>query len=153
MNNNSKVIIIVVIVILIGLVIYFNHKRSDKEVLVPTQEPIVGCYVDHLGQDVYTLKIISQEFGNFNGTLSFKNFEKDSSSGSYIGTYNDGILLGEYSFRSEGMDSVRQVIFKKSGNSFIEGFGEYDEAGDHFKDLDKISFDSNSTFVLSESCE
>ena len=115
-------------------------------------QSIKGCYIASLGQDVYTLKIESEESGEFTGSLSFKNFQKDSSSGTYIGTYKDGILLGDYSFQSEGMFSVMQVIFKREGDIFIRGFGDLNADGTRFADLNNITYDSNQTFALTMDC-
>lgn len=144
-------ILIAVFVILIGGFLYFSKNTT------PTLEPapqvsIKGCYVSHLMKDVYTLNVQSQQGETFTGILSFKNFEKDSSSGTYIGTYKNGILLGNYSFKSEGMDSVMEVIFKKSGDTFVRGFGNMDSTGTHFADPNNVTFDSSQTFTFMANC-
>lgn len=151
MTNNIKVVLVVVAIILISGFLYLSKNTA------PTLEPISqasikGCYVARLVKDVYTLNIQSQKGGTFTSILSFKNFEKDSSSGTYIGTYKDGILLGDYSFNSEGVDSVIQVIFKKSGDTFIRGFGDMDSTGTHFYNFNNITFDSKQTFIFAEDC-
>ncbi len=158
MNKNLKVFLVVIIIALLAWVIIAGKsgKKDEPEVVVAPEEQktesIVGCYVATLGKDVYTLKVDSQAGDTFKGRLSFKNFEKDSSSGTYEGTYKDGILLGNYSFTSEGMDSVVETIFKKSGNSFVRGFGEMNATGDRFADTSKITYDPNQTFILSSTC-
>lgn len=158
MKNNTKIIIALVIVATIGAAIYFA-KSDDLLTLDIPQMPvvtdsIVGCYVAHLAKDIYTLQIQSEEGGVATGILAYNNFEKDSSSGSFVGTYTDGILLGEYSFNSEGMESNRQVVFKKVGDTFVQGFGDVKVVDNKevFKDMSKVTYDSKSTFIKSSNC-
>lgn len=126
---------------------YLEEFRKMAESLkLSTDYSAKECYVATLGKDVYTLLILSRQGDRFKGTLRFKNFEKDSSSGPYEGTYKDGILLGDYSFQSEGMFSVVQVIFKKSGNDFVRGYGDMSPDGTRFADLSKITYDTRAVF-------
>ena len=154
MNNNIKISLGVILVIIIGIFAYYYSIKTDPNDILPTPlSSIKGCYVARLSKDVYTLTILSQSGESFEGTLSFKNFEKDSSSGTYKGTYKDGILLGRYSFQEEGMNSVMQVIFKKQGSEFIRGYGALNETGDGFADLNAITYDSPLPFKASkENC-
>jgi len=153
-NNNIKISLGVILVIIIGIFAYYYSIKTDPNDILPTPlSSIKGCYVARLSKDVYTLTILSQSGESFEGTLSFKNFEKDSSSGTYKGTYKDGILLGRYSFQEEGMNSVMQVIFKKQGSEFIRGYGALNETGDGFADLNAITYDSSLPFKASkENC-
>ncbi len=155
MKNNLKMTIIVFVIIIITIFIYYNRTKPiliNNETPTVTENSIEGCYIGRLAQDVYTLTILSVNGEVFEGKLSFKNFEKDSSSGTYQGTYRNGILLGDYSFNSEGMASVMQVIFKKSGNGFIRGYGDMTEDGTHFSDINNITYDSSYVFEASTEC-
>ncbi|OGI63485.1 hypothetical protein A2914_01530 [Candidatus Nomurabacteria bacterium RIFCSPLOWO2_01_FULL_41_21] len=159
MKNNLKVIIAVIVLVIIIAFIYANKVKTtfpipSRNIPVPVipvvmEDSITGCYVATLGKDVYTLTILSQVGETFKGTLLFKNFEKDSSSGTFVGTYKDGILLGDYSFQSEGTNSIMQVIFKKEGNSFVRGYGEVKDGGARFSDLNNITYDSSTVFRTS----
>lgn len=155
--KTSKIITILIILGIIGFFAFILlGKKSDIAYTPPAvdQTPsIKGCYVATLGKDVYTLKILSEEGENFKGTLSFKNFQKDSSSGTFTGRYRDGILLGDYSFDSEGTHSIVQVIFKKTDNGFLRGFGDMNETGDRFADLSKIDYSNGTLFEASPDCE
>ncbi|MBP6866639.1 MAG: hypothetical protein KBC12_03815 [Candidatus Pacebacteria bacterium] len=154
--KNSTAFLVLILIIIVGALFYFQKSKdanTNGETIVVSDGAIEGCYVATLAKDVYTLTILSEEAGNFTGSLSFKNFEKDSSSGTYNGTYKDGILLGDYSFQSEGMKSVMQVIFKKDGEAFVRGFGEVNETGDRFVNLDAITYDGSYKFEAStENC-
>jgi uncharacterized protein YxeA len=156
MKKNIKIILIIFVFIVVGIVINLYNtktKNINKENPIVKEEIIVECYKVVLEKDVYTLTILSQEGETFTGTLSFNNFEIDSSSGTYNGTYKDGILLGDYSFHSEGMFSVMQVIFKKTENGFVRGFGETNKEGTHFVDIDNIDFDSIYVFEKQTECK
>lgn len=114
-------------ILVLILVFAFFALRNKPEITVDkpmVTENIIGCYIATIDKDVYTLNIKSQEGQNFDGTLQFKNFQKDSSSGTYVGTYIDQTLSGTYSFQSEGTDSIITTKFKKFGNDFIRGVDE-----------------------------
>jgi len=155
MKNNFKILIAIFILAIVGVFIYLSSSRTPIEQvpLVVTTNSIAGCYVAHLQKDIYTLVLQSENAGAVAGMLAYNNYQKDSSSGSFNGTFNDDILLGNYSFDSEGVRSDRQVIFKKVGNSFVQGFGPVVIVnGKEIFETDKITFDSNSTFIKSDNC-
>src|SRR4051812_23104294 len=126
MNKNTKIIVwlVIIIVVICALLYLFKKNESNTAVTIDTPSTsdtdIKGCYVAKLGKDVYNLKIDSENEGKVSGMLAYNNYQKDSSSGEFTGTFNNDILLGNYIFNSEGMQSNRQVIFKKVGNSFIQ---------------------------------
>lgn len=160
--KDSKGILIVIVIIVLGILAY-GLFRKDTVVSTPNPsdnndtaqvESVAGCYVSTTGRDLYTLNIQMQTGENVSGKLAFKNFEKDSSSGIFTGKYKDGILLGDYTFQSEGLQSQMQVIFKKEGDNFVRGYGPVDsETGTKFTDLSEITFDSSSTLSLFEKGE
>jgi len=156
MKNNLKLIVIVLVVIIIGIFVYYYKTKPasiNEETPVITEDSIKGCYIARLAKDLYTMTILSQSGESFEGKLSFKNFEKDSSSGTFNGTYKNGILLGDYSFNSEGMASVMQVIFKKLENGFVRGYGDTIQEGTRFADINKIDYDSSYSYVFEASTD
>jgi hypothetical protein len=158
MNKSNKIILSVIIIIALGLIVYFiNNKKEEKIEIIPTVvkgDSVVGCYVSKLAKDFYTLEIESDNNGNIVGRVAFNNFEKDSSSGIFKGTLSGDVLLGNYYFSSEGMNSNRQLIFKKDNNNFIEGFGEVKSLGDteSFINTQNITYDPKMTFIKSDNC-
>ncbi|MES2315831.1 MAG: hypothetical protein V4486_03845 [Patescibacteria group bacterium] len=154
MKTGPKIIVILLVIIIAGGLFYYLTKPAVTENPPVATGDITGCYVAHLAKDVYTLKIDSATDSNVSGMLAFNNFEKDSSSGSLQGTFADNILQGDYSFDSEGMHSDRQVIFKKDGDSFIEGFGpaKVVNGKEVFADPSTITYDPKSTFVKVPDC-
>ena len=64
------------------------------------------------------------------------------------------LLIADYSFMAEGMKSTRQVVFKKSGNDLVEGYGEIEEKDNKvvFKNVDSLDF-NNSIVLKITDCE
>jgi hypothetical protein len=168
MNNKYKIIILIVFAIIAGAIfIYYQMGpltmaenpmtatsiTSTTSSLTP-EAPIKGCYVAKLAKDVYTLNIQVEENEKVSGLVAFNNFEKDSSSGSFDGTFIDGILTGNYAFDSEVSRSNRQLIFKRAGNTFVEGFGPVKVVDNKeiFDPISAVTFDPKSTFIKSENC-
>lgn len=148
MKNSFKIIVTILILIIIGLFIYQNKYP------LASKDSLVGCYVANIQKDVYSINILSQENQTVKAFLSFKNFEKDSSSGVFEGVYSNGILSGTYSFQSEGSTSILQVVFKKTNEGWIRGFGKMNDTGDHFDNINTIEFDNSIVFKPSRlGCE
>ena len=84
------------------------------------------------------------------GNLNYAFKEKDANTGTFSGVLKDSVLIGNYSFMSEGMVSSREVAFLVKENQLIEGFGELDETGTGFKDKDNISFSSSMPLTKTE---
>ena len=55
-----------------------------------------------------------------NGTLDYNLKEKDRNKGTFNGTMKDDTLIADYTFSSEGMQSVRQVAFVRNQNDLVE---------------------------------
>ena len=101
----------------------------------------LGCYIFNDGKNNISLEIT--DIGNeIKGNLMYAFAEKDKNSGKFSGKVNDGILIGTYTFQSEGKESVREVAFKVENNKLIEGYGDLNEDGTAFKDATKLNFTS-----------
>ena len=114
-----------------------GNQENSKEIPV-------ACYQYAQQGDTITLHLA--HIGDmFTGALYYKLKEKDINAGTIKGTMKNDLLLADYTFRSEGSESVRQVAFKKVGNTFIEGYGEsMDENGiTKFKNVDSLNFSSS----------
>lgn len=146
----KKIIITVTTTVLIGVALILgfvlSRNRSVQGPLV--QDSVVGCYAMISGQDKYLLDIASQEGVHVTGTLAFNNYQKDSSHGTFDGTYENGILMGNYSFTSEGMDSVMQVAFKKMGDTLVRGYGPVVNEGTQFMSPDSITYNEKDSLTV-----
>jgi hypothetical protein len=126
-----------------------NGESSEKVTKEKTgnnnQKPVAdvaeGCFWSILKRD--SLVVSFFQYGNIiTGKISFDNFEKDGSSGSVSGNIEDDIIRLWYTFKSEGMESVMEVWFKKQGNSLLRGIGPMDVKSDtsYFSDVTAIEF-------------
>ena len=118
-------------------------KKADKKASpeAETKTPsAINCYRYASATDTILLKVI--HIGNsVTGTLVYSLKEKDKNKGTIQGNMNGNILIADYTFMSEGTQSIRQVAFKKEGNSFVEGYGD-------FKNSDSLNF--NTSMKLAE---
>ena len=111
-----------------------SSQQADSKKISP-----INCYKYATATDTIMLKVI--HIGNsITGILVYSLKEKDKNTGTIQGDMSGDILLADYTFMSEGIQSTRQVAFKKDGNSFVEGYGD-------FKNLDSLNFNSSMKLV------
>lgn len=129
-----------------------NCKNKEEKTENTTPQEVVteekaaaqldlGCYVFNDGKNNVSFEII-ENGSEIKGNLTYEFAEKDKNSGSFSGKLTDGILIGKYTFQSEGKESVREVAFKVDGDKLIEGYGDSNEDGTAFKDATQLNFDS-----------
>lgn len=133
-------------------------KEVKEEVVMPTvqdempvEEPAVKeCYLAVIKKDTISLNLTIKDSSLEQGELNYNFFEKDKNQGTLAGTFKGDTLFADYTFMSEGKSSVREVVFLKKGNIFIEGYGDVEEKDNKttFKDKKKLFFDSK--IVLSK---
>src|SRR5690606_27467513 len=82
------------------------------------------------------------------GNLMYALKEKDRNSGTFVGEIKDGILLADYTFSSEGVLSERQVSFKLTDTSAIEGYGEVEEINGKMVFKDPVIYEFETGLVL-----
>src|SRR5690606_1319732 len=97
-------------------------------------------------EDTVMLKLTVNE-SNANGELLYALKEKDRNSGTLTGEIKNDILLADYTFRSEGVFSERQVAFKLTYTTATEGYGEVRETNGKmkFKDPGNLTYDTGVT--------
>lgn len=137
--------------LLLPIVCAFITGACKKEArrVSTTQEvaetPVVmECYQGVLKGDTVTLNVV-RKASEISGTLRFDLYEKDNSDGMISGTVKGDTIFADYTFNSEGTQSVREVVFLKQGNAYIEGYGEVEEHEDgmRFKRPANLQFDHN----------
>lgn len=122
-----------------------NNVQTDSRIeAVEEKTPSVelGCYIYDANGNLIILEITDIN-DSVLGNLSYALKEKDANTGTFAGILKDSVLLGSYTFISEGTESTREVAFLVKGNQLIEGFGELDETGTAFKDKSTLSFSSS----------
>ncbi|MDF2516115.1 MAG: hypothetical protein K0R59_1411 [Sphingobacterium sp.] len=115
-------------------------NRDTATTIAAVAEP--GKYQYLKNGDTISLTI-AIDGNRVHGDLSYRWKEKDRNIGHIDGVLKDSIVLADYTFASEGQQSVRQVAFKFSKNRAVEGFGNMEEKGGKmsFVAPDKLSYD------------
>jgi hypothetical protein len=124
-----------------------NHSAVNIENPAGKESPIT-CYRYAQDGDTISMELVDMDTA-YTGTLVYALKEKDENLGVFYGKMVNDLLIADYTFNSEGVKSVRQVVFKKSGNKLVEGFGQIVIKSDKavFRHLDSLSF--NDKFSLS----
>lgn len=90
------------------------------------QVPNTRCFSSVKGKDTVYLKL--EKFPNVvTGDLSYKLYEKDSNNGTIDGKMNGDTLIAEYTFMSEGQQSIRQVAFLIKDSIATEGYTDAED--------------------------
>ncbi len=119
-----------------------NLNSDLEEIAEETTTTLdLGCYFFNDGKNMVSLEII-ENGKEIKGNLTYSLTEKDKNSGNFKGELQEGILIANYTFQSEGKESIRQVAFKVDGDKLIEGYGELNSDGATFKDRSNIHFTS-----------
>lgn len=103
------------------------------------------CYLLTANNNTTTLNFNINSNQEVNGTLSYSLYGKDKNDGTINGNMVGDTLIAEYTFDSEGVSSVREVVFlQKDDGSYVEGHGDVTELNDRivFKDRKKLKFDT-----------
>lgn len=137
-----------------------NKEQKIETVNTDQQETIaekttalnLGCYVFDDGKNIVSLEII-ENGEEIKGNLTYALSEKDKNSGKFTGKLKEGILIADYTFLSEGKESIRQVAFKPEEDKLIEGYGELNTEGTAFKDISNIQFTSTMPLTKKECSE
>ncbi|MEO8794991.1 MAG: hypothetical protein ABI390_05955 [Daejeonella sp.] len=120
-----------------------NSKQIKRVEVTDSPDSISGCYSYSKNNDLVSLSI-KDTAGIIIGNLAYNIYEKDSNTGTINGKMKGDTLLADYTFQSEGTESVRQVAFLRSGKNFQEGFGEVEERNGKtvFKNPNTLTFEN-----------
>ncbi len=121
---------------------------SDSIIIPESDEPIESstiqtCYIGNVEKDSVFLTI-EDNLGTITGKMRYKNFEKDSSVGDIIGNQNGDTLKLNYTFKSEGITSEREIYFLMKVESLLEGIGEQkvNRHKSSYTDYSKIKYEN-----------
>lgn len=127
--------------------LFISCKKEAPEVTTPVtetvkpEEPKTTCY--SFEENGSSVSLQMETTGkDVAGTMVYALAEKDKNTGTFKGTINNDILIADYTFQSEGVESTRQIAFELKDGQLIEGYGEMNEDGTKFKDVAQIKFDS-----------
>lgn len=120
----------------------------DDSHISTTPLPLDGCYKLISGKDTASMRInVIDSF--VTGDLRYHWEAKDNNDGSIKGVIRNGLIIADYTFRSEGSLSVRQVAFKLEGTSLVEGYGDLNTTSDtfRFKNIGDLKFQNDRPFI------
>jgi hypothetical protein len=143
---------VIAILCMMILCISCNKQRNNEG--SATEQDVIKCYQYINNKDTVLLKTIS--IGrSVSGTLVYNLYEKDKNTGTIQGHINGALLIADYTFISEGVSSVRQVVFRKEGRTLIQGNGDVivDPHGKTvFNNIDSLDF-TGSILLTEVDCE
>ncbi len=125
------------------------QTSSDSQTQTDASQPAASdaCYRSLSGKDSVLLHI--ERTGNtIKGDLIYTFFEKDNNTGTLEGEMSGDTLFADYTFRSEGQQSVREVAFLQKGDELVEGFGPVKETGNKmvFENRGALQFTNKLTY-------
>ena len=123
-----------------------EHVKEDTTISNNKFE-MDGCYRLIIENDTATMDVTQQQ-NYITGSLVYKRDGKDNNIGTVNLVKTTDRVEGWYKYQSEGITSVRQVVFKPTNNSFAEGYGDIKMNGDTamFKYPHALHFEEKHTF-------
>ncbi|MFN2456977.1 MAG: hypothetical protein ABR502_02140 [Chitinophagaceae bacterium] len=123
---------------------------NAKDTIVTNAQPMViaGCYEMTMKRDTAALRLDVQDT-IVTGKLNYHFYEKDWNGGDIKGIIRDNLIHADYTFRSEGMTSVREVVFKIQDDALWQGFGDLTEKNGKiiFVNKQNLQFHSINPFI------
>lgn len=84
------------------------------------------CFLYTNNKDTISMRLVLKDSAA-SGDLIYNFYEKDKNEGTFQGFLKNDTLLANYTFSSEGMRSVRQIVFLLKGNILLSGSGSMKE--------------------------
>ena len=149
-----------VVAVVFVFVSFFISCKKEKDVSPVVVKEVVAeatseCYSSIKSKDTVSMDLKIDKDLSVVGNLCYRFFEKDKNDGTVVGKLHGDTLIVDYTFMSEGVSSLRQAVFVKKGNTFVEGFGDIiaDSNGKvTYKDIKKLKFD-DSVVLTKVDCE
>jgi hypothetical protein len=125
-----------------------EETAGKTDSVVVSRPDLEGCYRMTIGKDTATL-FVSYEGDSVKGALSYHWEQRDHNDGTIRGVLRDSLLVADYTFQSEGILSVREVVFKMYEDTLLQGYGEPVTVRDtvRFRDIGLLVYDSKHPFV------
>lgn len=124
-------------------VIEVEKPKQAKEASVKA-----GCYMYSEGENKVVMKIIETQ-PRVKGTLDISYAEKDANSGSFIGEVVGDKLFIDYTYKSEGSESQREMAYLIKDEKLIEGYSDMVDNGT-FKDKSVIKYSSTMPLTFTD---
>jgi hypothetical protein len=125
-----------------------THAGATDTIALSTIGLRDGCYEMIMKRDTAALRITLKD-STITGQLDYRWSEKDQNTGTIHGVIRDSLIIADYTFQSEGMTSLREMVFKITGNTLLQGFGELKEENGKvvFVNKNKLQFTNANPFI------
>lgn len=152
----KRVIVMTAVVLLVFISCKKSSETGTTEIAPspPKEAEIVEpsgnqCFALRNGKDTIELNFNVNSHQEVNGNLRYTLYEKDKNQGIINGNMVGDTLIADYTFNSEGVSSVRQVIFLQREGVLIEGYGDVIQTNDKvsFKNKKTLKFDVKNTLL------
>lgn len=107
-----------------------------------------GCYQMTMKQDTAFMSLEVQD-SVVSGNLQYNWHSRDGNTGTFRGVLRDSLIIADYTFESEGLTSVREIMFKISDTTLLQGFGDLQDRQGRivFRNPDQLQFLQDHPFV------
>jgi hypothetical protein len=102
-------------------------KDTLNNTLPPSAEPTQLCYAFVNTQDTVILELVIGADDTVSGNLLYQLAGKDRNTGTLKGVLHNDTILADYTFMSEGKQSVREIAFLRKDSSLTEGYTAMEE--------------------------
>lgn len=87
-----------------------------------TNKEASECYINTKNKDSILLRITIKN-NTVTGEMNYQIAGKDKNKGTLQGEMRGDTIFADYTFSSEGKESLRQVAYLKKDNQLLEGYG------------------------------
>lgn len=143
------------LIIGVFVIVLVSCKKNKSEEMIPDTVKSAAikestgeqCFESVINKDTIMMTLNVNSNNEVNGKLVYKIYQKDKNEGTINGVIKGDTLIADYTFKSEGISSVREVTFLKKAETYVEGYGELIETNAKmvFKDKKLLKFDSKMT--------
>lgn len=109
---------------------------------------LAGCYEMTLKKDSAFLDLTVDDT-LVKGALTFNLFEKDRNTGTVQGVLRNDKIFADYTFQSEGVTSVRQIILQIKDGTLLQAYGDLKEKNGKliFIDPENLQYQTANPFI------
>lgn len=119
-----------------------HNEAKNQSVASNHIADVNGCYELVMRQDTASIELHLKD-SIVTGNLIYDWNEKDSNTGTIKGVMRGNLIYVDYSFVSEGITTVRELIFKLEGLLLQQGVGDLDEQNNKIVYRSKSNLDFN----------
>lgn len=125
-----------------------HANATDTIVTDATPMVIEGCYEMTMKRDTATMQLSVRDT-LITGKLNYRFYKKDWAEGFLNGVIRNDLIIADYTFNSEGMTTLREVIFRIHDNALWQGVGDLTEKNGKvvYLNRDNIQYNSIYPFV------